>query len=475
MVAARRSTPAIPFLILAVGTATFSALQSLLNPVLPTIQNQLHTTQSGATWILTTWLLSAAVATPLLGKVGDMVGKKRAIVIVLAAVALGSIVAALAPNLSVVLVGRVLQGLGGAITPLAFGMLRDIHPPQRVPGAIGLLSSVIAVGGGLGTVLAGPIESALGWRWLFWLPLLIVVLTALAAAAFLPESTSRPGGRINWTAASLLAGWLVALLLPLSEGSAWGWSNPLTQGLFVASAVLIVLWIWVEFRSDNPVIDMRMMRRPAVWTTNLVALLFGATMFAVLAFVPQLVQTPRSTGYGLGLSVTGSGLVVVPMLVTMAIAGPLSGRLANVVSFRMQVAAASLLSAIATAGIAFQHSSAVLIGTWGAVYGLGLGLAYAAIASLVVQSVPAHQTGVASGMNANIRTIGGAIGTAVVAAVVTAQLGRSGFPLEHGYLVGFVILAVFAIIATAVAFLVPRDHAHHEEAAAPPVVESEFV
>lgn len=448
--------PSLAFLILALAVATLTGLQSLMAPVLPAIRADLHTTQSGATWIMSAWLLSAAIATPLIGKAGDMLGRKRAILVVLGAIALGTLVSALAPNLAVVLVGRVLQGFGGALSALAFGMIRDIYPAHRVPAAIGLLSSILAIGSGLGVVLAGPIVSALDWRWLFWLPMIVVVVLGVLAAFLLPAGGTRTGGRISLLPASLLAGWLVALLLPLSQGAVWGWSSVPTQGLFVLAAALLVVWIWVETRSATPVIDMRLMRMPAVWTTNLVGLLFGATMFGILTFLPQLVQTPAASGYGLGLTVTGAGLVLLPMVVGMGVTGPLSSAIAPRLSFRMQLVWTSVLSAIATAGIAVAHDSAVAIAAWGALYGVGLGFAYAALSSLVVQGVPTHQTGVATGMNANIRVIGGAIGTAALTSIVTAHVGPGRLPAEGGYVVGFALLAAFAVVAAAVALLVPR-------------------
>jgi MFS family permease len=169
-------------------------LQSLVSPALPTIQRDLHTTQTAVSWILIAWLLSASVATPILGRVGDMVGKERSLVVVLGAIVLGSLVAALAPNIAVLIIGRVIQGLGGAVYPIAFGIIRDEFPRGRVPSAIGSLSGLIAVGGGLGTVLAGPIITALGWRWLFWLPMIVVALAAVACRSFVPESPVRSSG-----------------------------------------------------------------------------------------------------------------------------------------------------------------------------------------------------------------------------------------------------------------------------------------
>jgi EmrB/QacA subfamily drug resistance transporter len=449
------STARLTLPVLAAGTAAFSMLQSLVSPALPIIQRDLHTTQGTITWVLTAWLLSASVATPLLGRIGDLAGKKRTLLFALGAVALGCLIAALAPTAGVLIVGRVVQGLGGAVFPLSFGIIRDEFPAARVPSLVGIVSAVIAAGGGLGIVLAGPVIQALSWRWLFWIPLLVVALAALAAYLFVPESPSRSQGRIDWLAAALLSGWLVALLLPLSKASVWGWASVRTIGLFVLAVVLLAGWIAVELRSRNPLIDMRMLRLPAVWTTNLVALLFGAGMFAAYAFVPQFLQIPKAAGYGFGATVTRAGLLMLPMLVGMAVAGSLSGPIAPRFDVKAQLVLGSAFSLVACIAFAGFHSAPWQVALAGASFGLGIGLAYASMTSLIVQSVPLHQTGAASGMNANIRTIGGSIGTAVVSSVVTSHLQPNGLPYESGYTDAFALLAVTSAAAVILALLVP--------------------
>nr|WP_244933435.1 MFS transporter [Micromonospora tulbaghiae] len=185
-------------------------LQSLITPVLPTIQHDLHTSPNTVTWVLTAYLLSASVFTPIVGRIGDMVGKEKTLVFSLAALALGCLLAALAPSIGVLIAARVVQGIGGAVFPLSFGIIRDEFPAARVSSAVASISAVVAVGGGLGVVLAGPIVATLGYRWLFWIPLVVVGLTALAAHRFVPRSPVRTPGRINWLSAVLLSGWLVA-------------------------------------------------------------------------------------------------------------------------------------------------------------------------------------------------------------------------------------------------------------------------
>ncbi|CAM5488439.1 MFS transporter [Leifsonia shinshuensis] len=457
-----RSRPSATFAVLALSVASFATLQSLVVPVLPVIQQDLHTTTAGVTWTMTAWLIAAAVATPLLGRVGDLVGKRRVFVLALLAVALGSVIAAVAPSIGVLIAGRVVQGLGGAMFPLAFGIIRDEFPAHRLPSAIGAIASIIAVGSGLGTVLAGPLASALSWRGLFLVPVALTVTAAVLALVIVPESPSRATGGVNPWSAVLLSGWLIALLLPLSTGAQWGWSSPQVIGLFALAALLLAAWVVVELRSRHPLVDMRLMREPGVWSMNAAAVFIGAAMFAVFAFFPRFVQTPVSTGYGLGASVAESGLLMLPMLVTMAVTGFLSGPLERWLGFRTQIVIAAVVMAGSSLSLAFLHGSLAAVATASGVFGIGLGLIYAAITSVVVQSVPATQTGIASGMNANLRTVGSAIGAAVMTALVTGTLGAGGLPAESGYTEGFAtagVLAFGAAVVTVAAALVLRARA----------------
>ena len=452
--AVKHSPTGSTFAVLAAGAGFFAVLQSLISPVLSTIQQDLHTDQATVTWLQTGYLLSASIFTPILGRVGDMAGKQRTLVATLAVLALGCVLAAVAPNIAVLLVARTIQGAGGAVFPLSFGIIRDEFAPARVPSAVGTISAIIAAGGGLGIVLAGPVVSALGIHWLFWIPAIVVAITALAAARYVPESPVRTPGRVNWGAAALLASWLVALLLPVSKASAWGWGSTRVIGLLIVAAVLFAAWMVVETRSATPLIDMRMMRLPAVWPTNLVALLFGAAMFAVLAFVPVFAQTPTRVGYGFGADVTESGLLMLPMLVSMFIAGFLSGRVDRFFGPKAQLITCSALSVVSCAMLALAHDERWQIAIAAGTLGLGTGLAFSAMANVIVRNVPAHQTGVATGMNANIRTIGGAMGTAAMASVVTAHPRPDGLAGEAGFVSGFALLTVLSLVAVVAAIAV---------------------
>jgi EmrB/QacA subfamily drug resistance transporter len=458
----------VTFAVILVAVTTYSMLQSLVSPVLPTVQHSLHTSQNTVTWVLTGYLLSASVATPILGRLGDMIGKKKVLVGVLAVLAAGTLLAALATSIGVMIVARVIQGAGGAILPLAFGIVRDEFPRDKVSSAIGITAALLAVGGGLGIVLAGPIVNLLDYHFLFWLPLVFVVLSAIAAALFIPESEVRPPGRISPLAATLLTLSLVSLLVALSEGGTWGWGSARTLGLLVAAVVLGTWWVRVERASATPLVDMTMMRLPAVWTTNLVALLFGAGMYAIIGFLPEFLQTPSGAGYGFGASITASGLYLLPMTVTMFIAGVFSGRLTARVGSKAVLMAGSAVTAVPMAIFAFAHDQSWEIYLASALLGVGLGLAFSSMSNLIVESVPGHQTGVASGMNANIRTIGGSIGAAVMSTIVTAKVSAQGLPAESGYTHGFAFLLVIAVLAATAAVAIPS--ARRRTAAGPEVV-----
>ncbi len=452
----QRTDYRVTFLVLCAGVSSFSLLQSMVNPVLPTIEAALNTDQATVTWVLTAYLLSASIFTPIIGRVGDKVGKERMLVVALSALAVGSLLAAIAPTIGVLIAARAIQGVGGGVLPLTFGIIRDEFPRDKVAGAVGTSAALLAVGGGIGLVVAGPIVNTLSYHWLFWLPMIMTSLAAVAAHFFVPESPERTPGRINLASAALMSTWLVTLLLATSQGHTWGWDSAITIGLFAATAVVLPIWVWAETRSDTPLIDMRMMRIPTVWTVNLVALLFGMGMYSMFAFLPQFLQTPDDiTGYGFGASVTESGLLLLPQTAAMFVAGLFSGRLAARFGSKAVLVVGAGLTSLATLGLVLFHDQVWQVLAETTVLGLAFGLAFAAMSNLIVDAVPQSQTGVASGMNANIRTVGGALGSAVLASVITANARPDGLPLESGYSHGFTLLVVTSGLAALVAVLVP--------------------
>jgi EmrB/QacA subfamily drug resistance transporter len=455
MAAANGVRQGVTLTVLAVGGTAFGLLQSMVAPVLPLLQREFDTTQSAVTWVFTGYLLSASVCTPVLGRLGDMVGKKKVLVGALAALAIGCLMAALASSLPVMIAARVIQGAGGGLLPLSFGIIRDEFPREAVPRAIGAVSAMLGAGGAAGLVVAGPIVDALDLTWLFWTPMVAVAAAGLAAHLFIPESPIRAPGPINWPAAGLLSGWLIALLVAVSQAPAWGWLSQGVLGLLAAAAVLFLLWVLVEARAAVPLIDMRMMRIRAVWATNVVAVVFGFAMYAGFAFVPQFLQTPPSTGYGFGATVTESGLMSLPQAIASFLLGLSAGGIAQRIGSKRLLIVGAGLTALGYSLFTVVHQERWEVYPLTALMGAGFGLAFAAMSNLVVAAVPPSQTGVASGMNANLRTIGGAIGAAVMASVVTAQTGAGGWPMESGYVAGFSMVSAALVLSALAALLVP--------------------
>jgi len=429
----------------------FSVLQSLVIPVLPAIARDLQVSQQAVTWVLTGYLLSASVATPILGRLGDMFGKQRILVITMVALAAGTIVSGLATSLGILLAGRIVQGLGGALFPLAFGIIRDELPRQKVAGAIGFISATLGIGGGLGITLAGPIAAHLSYHWLFWAPLPLIVCAALGIYRLIPESPVRSGGRVNFGSAALLGAWLVTLLIGITEGPQWGWLSAALAGTVLAAAALFCWWWIAEWRSPSPLVDVRMLARPAVWRTNVVALAVGFGLYGSLTVIPELLQTPRDVGYGFGVTVTDAGLFLLPQTAVVFVFGAISGRVASAIGSARAVMIGVLLAAGSFALLAIAHGRAWQILAATVVLGAAVGLTFSGMPNVIVESVPADQTSVATGMNANIRTLGGALGGQVTSSIVTTGHRVLGYPGPGGFTISFIVLAVISLCAAFVA------------------------
>jgi EmrB/QacA subfamily drug resistance transporter len=451
---AQRAQPNVILAVLSLGALVYAVLSSAVIPALPTIQRSLQTSETGVTWLLTGFLLSASVGTAIIGKLGDMYGKQRLLVWTLLALAAGTLVAALAHSLGVLIVGRIVQGVAGGIFPLSFGIVRDEFPARRVPGSIGLMSAILGVGGGLGLAVGGLIDEHLSWHWLFWLPLPVMVLAAACTWRYIPESQVRSPGRVNWAAAALLTAGMSGVLIAIAQTTAWGWTGARTLALLAAGLAVCALWIVVEVHSRNPLIDMAMMRVRGVWTANLAAFLLGGGLYACFLLLPQFAQLPRITGFGYGASVVAAGLYLLPCALGMGAVGSLAGRVERRFGSRQALIAGAAVSALACGWLALasRHPYDMLLCS--ALLGVGIGLAFAALGNLVVQAVPPQQTGVASGMNTVLRTLGGALGGQLAATFVAASTVH-GLPALAGFTQTFAMSAGFLTGCVVAGLLVP--------------------
>ncbi|HEY3727294.1 MAG TPA: MFS transporter [Solirubrobacteraceae bacterium] len=438
----------------AVAGLAYAMLSSAVIPALPSIQHSLHATETGVTWLLTGYLLSASVATSIIGRLGDMYGKERLMLITLVILGAGTVISALSTALLPMIVGRIIQGAGGGIFPLAFGIVRDEFPPERVAGSIGVLSSILGVGGGIGIVIGGLIVEHLDYHWLYWIPLIVTVIAAVCTWRFVPESPIKVPGKVNWLAAALMTAGFSCVLIAISQTTTWGWGSAKTLSLLALGFAICAAWVLVEVRSKVPLIDMAMMRIRGVWTTNLVAFLLGAGMYASFLAFPQFAQLPKSTGFGFGASVVTAGLYLVPAAIFMSVLGSFAGRFSRRFGSKFAVILGSAVTAVAFGWLAVAHAHPYDMLISAALLGIGIGLAFAALSNLIVQAVSPEQTGAATGMNTVMRTLGGALGGQIVATFIANNVAH-GLPTVTGFTQSFALESVFLIAAAATGLLIP--------------------
>jgi EmrB/QacA subfamily drug resistance transporter len=447
---------AVTLAVLAISALSYALLQTMVAPALPEIQHELGASTTAVTWVLTVYLLTASIATPILGRVGDIVGKERTLVAVLCMFAAGSVISALSHSIELLVAGRAVQGAAGAVFPLAFGIIRDEFPPERVATGIGLISATFGIGGGAGLVLSGVIVDHLSYEWIFWFGFAVVVVAIVATQLFIPESPVKSPARIDWVGAALLSAGLASVLLAVSEGTSWGWGSARIIGLFAAGATILAAWVAFEQRVREPLVDIALLKVRAVWTVNLTAFLIGFGMFGSFILIPQFVQVPAIIGYGFGADVTAAGLFMVPSAAIMLVAGPAAGAMANRVGSKAPLIAGTAFAGASFAVLAVFHAEEWQIVLSVALLGLGIGLSFASMANLIVEAVPQRQTGEATGMNTIMRTVGGAFGAQVSAAIVAGHTAAGArYASEAGFTVAFVLGTAVVVLALLAATRIP--------------------
>jgi MFS family permease len=439
---------------------TYALSQTLILPAMPALVRELGASPLAVSWLLTAYLVAASVATPLIGKLGDLYGRGRMLTAVMVVFIAGSITCALGDSLSLLVVGRVLQGVAGGVFPLAYGIIRDTFPASTRMRAIGTLSVSLGVGAALGPPLAGVIVDHAGASAIFWIGL-PGALPALAAGRLIRDAGRRGPVHVDWLGAALLAGALALLLVLLTQGRELGWASPAAFALGIGSAAFSAAWLALEVRHPAPLVDVRMLRRPTIALTNGAALCVGCGIF--MAYVPlaPMAQAPVSTGYGFGLSVSAAGALLIPHGVTQILLGPWAGVLCGRLGSRPTLLLGATINTTTMAGIALVHGSPLALLVAGGVLGVGQALALTAMANLIVGTVDGEDVGIATGINTVMRTIGMAVGSALSAAILAA--GGGALPTEHAYVVAFAVAAVVTAGAVACASALPHDRAPSAE------------
>jgi MFS family permease len=454
--APRASGAVVP--VLAFAGIVVAVMQTLLVPVIKDLPQLLDTSPSNATWVLTSTLLSGAVATPIMGRLGDLYGKRRMLIVSLSVMVVGALVSAFTSALLPMIVGRTLQGFAMGAIPLGIGLMRDMLPREKLGSAMALMSSSIGVGGGLALPAAALVAQHTDWHALFYGAAGIGALAIALTLLVVPESPMRAKGSFDGLGALGLSTGLVLFLLPITKGSDWGWTSATTLGLFAASAVVLLLWGVMELRVKAPLVDLRTTARPAVLFTNLASIMVGVSFYVVSLVLPQLLQLPKSTGYGLGQSMVVAGLLVAPLGLTMMFTAPVYARLSAKYGPKVTLILGLLIIAIGYgAGLGLMSAAwqSLVIAV---VLGAGIGLAYSSLPALIVGAVPASETGAANGLNTLMRSIGTSVSSAVVGMVLanTANnVGGVAVPTMHGFRVSFLIATGAVAVGLLMALFLP--------------------
>lgn len=443
---------------LSLAAMVVSMMQTLPVPILGLIRNDLGTSTAGVSWVTTATLLSAAVFTPLLGRFGDQHGKKPTLVAVLGVMVAGSVIAAVASSLPLLILGRVLQGAATAIFPLALSVLREEVRPQKLPGAMALVSGTLAFGSGLALVATGLLTSGddADYRNAFWMATGFAVLALLAVVFLVPATRHKTGGRTDFLGALTLGIALLLLLLPISQGHEWGWTSGRTLGGFAGAAVMTAVWVLVERKVREPLVDMGMFVHRPVLMANLAGILVGFGMFANFLGVSYLVQMPESlTGFGFDASILRASVqFLLPGAIVSLLTSPVGGQLVRHRGPRYVLAMAAAFGAVGFGWLTLDHTHTASVIGAGLIVGAAVSFGYAAMPAVIMASVPHHQSGIANGINSISRSTGSAIGSAIVTTILASKTiehlpaGVPPLPAESGFTLTFGIGAIaFALVA----------------------------
>lgn len=430
-----------------------SFMQTILIPIQGELPRLLDAPANDTAWVITTTLLAGAISTPIAGKLGDMFGKRKIALILMALIVLGCVICALSSGLPTLIVGRALQGAGMGVIPLGISMLRDVLEPRKLGTAIALVSATLGVGGAIGLPLSAIVIQNFDWHMLFVMAATISSISFVLMATIVPNTPTRAGGRFDLLGAIGLAVGLIGVLLAISQGNRWGWSSVPTLVSIGVGTVAFAIWAWHEMRVENPLVDLRVSAKPAVLLTNLASVAMGFALFSSSIAFPQLLGLPISAG-GLGIDLLVASVVLMPSGLAMLAMSPVAGRLSRRVGPRVLLIAGACVIAFAYLLCVVLHLNFWLIALINTIIGIGIGLGYAAMPALIMSAVPRHETGAANGLNALMRSFGTTCAAAVVGAILA---GSSASDPAGAFATVFVLGLLAAALCAAIGFFIPTS------------------
>ncbi|MGA7148232.1 MAG: MFS transporter [Microbacterium sp.] len=450
--------------VLATAGLASSFMFTLMVPIQSKLPELLDASREDTAWVVTSTLLAAAVITPISGRLGDMYGKRRILLVLVSVMIVGSVVAALSTGIIGVIMGRTLQGAIVGVVPLGISIMRDVLHEDRVDSAIAFMSATLGVGGALGLPISALVTERSDWHVLFWMAAGLGAIVFALVLWIVPVSVLRTAGRFDYIGAAGLAVGLIGVLLAISRGNEWGWGSPPVLAFGLGGLVVLLAWGWFELRIDEPLLDLRVAARPAVLLTNIASIAMGFSLFASNVVYPQMLELPVATG-GFGLSLLAASLVVMPSGLVMMLLSPVAGRIAVRTGPKLLLLLGAI-SLIAAYGFTLLFSTDV----WHLVVaniliGAGIGFGYASMPMLIMRSVPQSETGASNGLNALFRSLGTSTAAAVIGAVLatyTVDYGGVPVPTSEGFTVSLILGGAAAIVALAVAFFIPKHRSPQE-------------
>jgi MFS family permease len=454
------------------GTGLIAAfMQTLVTPIIPELPLLLNSVPADTSWVLTATLLAAAISTPISGRLGDMYGKRRIVIVLLGVMTLGSIVAALSESVIPMIVGRSLQGIGLGVIALGISILRDVIHPKNLGGAVALVSATLGIGGAVGLPVAAVIAENLSWHYLFWLATALSIVALLFVWRIVPVSTLRTAGRFDFVGAVGLAVGLIGILLGVSKGTEWGWTSPGILTLLIGGLVVLVAWGFFELRTPHALIDLRVAARRPVLLTNLASISVGFAFFITSASLPILLEAPTSTGVAFGLPLLIASLCLMPLGLVMFFTSPVAARLSNSRGPRTSLILGGAIIAVTFgAGIFLtdQIWHVIVISTF---VGLGVGFAYAAMPTLIMSAVPPSETAAANGLNSVMRTLGSTVAATIVGVILSTQVVESdgiSIPTTAAFQLSFALGAAVSLVGVLIALFIPKRRPNYEHTASIP-------
>ena len=446
--------------VLAFAGLCSSFMFTLVVPLQAELPALLNASREDTSWVVTITLLVAAVATPISGRLGDMYGKRRVVLALLALLVIGSLIAALAGSIVGVIIGRALQGAVTGVIPLGIAIMRDVLSPERLGTAVALMSATMGVGGALGMPIAAYLALHTDWHALFWLAAGLGAIGLPLVALFVPGDVLRTAGRLDLLGAAGLALGLTGILLFVSRGAEWGWSSPLTLTSGIGGVIVLLLWGWYQLRTSDPLLDLRVAARPAVLFTNIAAIGMGFALFSSNVTFPQMLELPVESGSGFGLDMMQAALIVMPAGLVMMVISPLSGWLERTIGPRPLFTGGTAAIVLAYVFVLLWSSEVWHILAANILIGVGIGFTFAAMPMIIMRSVPAHETGASNGLNALFRSVGTSSASAVMGGVLAAMstdFEGHAVPSRAAFDVCFWLAIAAAVIALVLSLFIPKQ------------------